>query len=648
MIRRVRTPKREQFLYPGEELRPSQQPKLWLHGATKHTIETGRLRLAVTAGLFGLAFASIGVRLVDLMLFKDSMSAPMARTAPGVPHGGIGRADIVDRNGVIIATNLPTVNAYADCAKIGDPKQVTDKLIGVLPDLRYDDTLKRLSSGQRFIYIRRNLTPVEQMTVNRLGIPGIYFEDSERRVYPQGNLFAHVLGTTDPDNRGAAGVEKTFDQSLSDSHTPLQLSLDARVQYAAHETLAEGVSRFHADAGSAVVMDVHTGEILAMVSLPDFDPKAMGDAPADAQFNRATLGLYEMGSTFKLFTAALALENGSSTLASRYDASEPIHIGRFTISDYHGEKRWLSVPEILIHSSNIGAAKMALDAGTEVQKTYLRKFGLLSPLSLELPEVGTPQYPAVWRDINTITIAYGHGISVTPVHVVSAVSALVNGGVLIPPTVIKRDPANIPAGQQVISARTSEEIRALMRLVVLYGSGKQADVGGYDVGGKTGSAEKVAYRGGYSEHSLRTSFVAAFPVDAPRYVIVVVLDEPHGTKETWNFATAGWNAAPTAGTIVAKVAPMLGVFPLNHPDNFEPLASLVSSGAFAGPNDYARITKAVATVPAMMMDEIQTPIITTEPVAANATPGPASRKGDSIAALIDTRTPAAGDTGETQ
>jgi len=306
------------------------------------------------------------------------------------------------------------------------------------------------------------------------------------------------------------------------------------------------------------------------------------------------------------------------------------------------------VPEILIHSSNIGAAKMALDAGTDVQKTYLRKFGLLSPLPLELPEVGTPQYPSDWREINTITIAYGHGISVTPVHVVSAVSALVNGGMLIPPTVIKRDPANIPAGQRVISARTSEQIRALMRLVVLYGSGKQADVGGYDVGGKTGSAEKVAYRGGYSEHSLRTSFVATFPVDAPRYVIVVVLDEPHGTKETWNFATAGWNAAPTAGTIVAKIAPMLDVFPLNHPDNFEPLATLVSSGAFAGPNDYARITKAVATVPAMMMDEIQTPIITADPGAAAPAARSTPHKGDAIAALIDARTPAAGESGETQ
>jgi cell division protein FtsI (penicillin-binding protein 3) len=350
-----------------------------------------------------------------------------------------------------------------------------------------------------------------------------------------------------------------------------------------------------------------------------------------------------MGSTFKLFTAALSLENGSSTMNSRYDASEPIHIGRFTISDYHGERRWLNVPEILIHSSNIGAAKMALDAGTEVQKAYLRKFGLLSPLSLELPEVGTPQYPSVWRDINTITIAYGHGISVTPVHVVTGVSALVNGGILMPPTLLKRDPHDLPPGTRVISERTSEEMRAMMRLVVLYGSGKQADVAGYEVGGKTGSAEKVSYHGGYSQHSLRTSFVAAFPVDAPRYVVVVVMDEPHGTKETWNFATAGWNAAPTAGTIIAKIAPMLGVFPLNHPDNFEPLANMVASGAYVGKNDYAKTTK-VATVPAMMMDEIQTPEITAAPIAAAATTPPAAHKVDAIASLIETHVPIAGGT----
>jgi cell division protein FtsI (penicillin-binding protein 3) len=268
---------------------------------------------------------------------------------------------------------------------------------------------------------------------------------------------------------------------------------------------------------------------------------------------------------------------------------------------------------------------MAMDAGTDTQKKYLRSFGLLSPLSLELPEVGTPQYPSNWRDINTITISYGHGISVTPVHVVTGVSALVNGGNMIPPTVIKRDPKDVPAGTRVISERTSDAMRAMMRMIVLDGSGKQADVAGYEVGGKTGSAEKVGRHGGYSEHSLRTSFVAAFPIDAPRYVVLVVLDEPHGTKETAGFATAGWNAAPTVGTIVAKIAPMLGVFPMGHHDTFGPLPTLVAALPTDGKNEYAR--KAVASVPAMMMDELARPTITMAPLPTGARP-------DTIATLI--------------
>ncbi len=624
MIRGVRTPKRSKFLYPGEEVRPSAQPKVRLQGVTKHAIETGRVRLAVTAFLFCGAFLSISVRLVDLMLFKEHTAAPGLRTASAVNKVSLARADIVDRNGVIIATNLPTVNLYADSVKIGDARAAAEKLSAALPDVKYDDVFRRLSSGQRFIYLRRHLTPAEQMAVNRLGIPGVYFEDSERRIYPQGSLFAHAVGSTDPDNRGSAGVEKTFDQSLSQSREPLKLSLDVRVQHAVHETLAAGIARFHAEAGSAVVMDVNTGEIVAMVSLPDFDPKGGGDVDADARFNRTTLGLYEMGSTFKLFTAAMALDAGTAKLTSTYDASQPIKIGRFTIKDFHGLNRIVTVPEILIHSSNLGAARMGMEAGTETQKRYFRSFGLLSPLSLELPEVGTPQFPSNWREINTITISYGHGISVTPVHVVTGVSALVNGGILRAPTIIKRKPEDVPEGTRVISTATSDALRALMRMIVVEGSGKQADVAGYEVGGKTGSAEKVGRHGGYAEHSLRTSFVAGFPIDAPRYVVLVVLDEPHGSKETAGFATAGWNAAPTAGTIIAKIAPMLGVFPLGHTDQFQPLQTLMAMNGGDGKNEYARVAK--GSVPAMMMDELARPTIT-------MTPMPSSRP-DSIATLI--------------
>lgn len=633
--------KRRTFFYPGEEVRPSRPAKLLLDGATKRVVEVGRNRLIVTIGLFGLAFAGIGARLVDLMVVEPTADVQTAHTASRSSGAvSLHRAEIVDRNGILIATNLPTVNLYADAAKIIDAKQAAAKLIGVLPDIGYDETLHRLSSGQRFIYLRRHLTPSEQAAVNRLGIPGLYFQDSERRVYPHGSLFAHVVGTTDPDNRGNAGLEKTFDEQLHDQDTPLQLSLDVRVQHAVRESLAVSIERFHAAAGTAVVMDVNSGALLAMVSLPDFDPKAPGTASDDERFNRASLGLYEMGSTFKLFTAAMALDAGTAQLNSRYDATQPIKIGRFTISDYHGQNKWMNVTDILIHSSNIGAAKIALEAGTDRQKAFLRRVGLLTPASLEIPEVGTPQYPRTWRDINTITISYGHGISVTPVNVAAAVSSLVNGGVLYPATLLKRDPDVRPDGHQVISQKTSDEMRALMRMIVLEGSGKQADVKGYLVGGKTGSAEKVARRGGYSENSIRTSFVSAFPMDAPRYVVLVVLDEPKGIKETYNFATAGWNAAPTVSSIIAKIGPMLDVFPVGHTDQFAPLADIIASrGGLHEKNEYA-LQLAKSTGPqlaALPPAPAARPVVTRDDGPAS---GPADKNThddeNAIGTLIDT------------
>ncbi len=637
-----RQDRRRLFLYPGEEVKPSREPKLRLQSSTTRAVETGRMRLIVTAGIFGAAFTMIGLRVVDLMVFKEG-PAFTAEKSHGIARPATARADIVDRNGVIVATNLPTVNLYADTHKVPDAKEAAEKLAATLPDLKFDDLFKHLTSGQRFMYLRRNLTPAEQMAVNRLGIPGLSFEDSESRAYPQSSLFAHVVGVTDPDNHGLAGVEKNFDDVLSTQQEPLRLSLDVRVQHAVHESLAASLVRYHADGGSAVVMDARNGEILAMVSLPDYDPKDMGTASKDSRFNRSTLGLYEMGSTFKLFTAAMAIENGTAQLNSRYDASTPIKIGRFTISDFHGLNRMESVPEILIHSSNIGAAKMALEAGTDVQKAFLKKIGLLSPLRLELPETGTPQFPSTWRDINTITIAYGHGISVTPIHVVSAVSALVNGGTLYPPTIIHRTPGQMPQGTQVISTKTSEDLRAMMRLIVLYGSGKQADSRGYMVGGKTGSAEKTTQHGGYSEHSLRTSFVAAFPIDAPRYVVLVLLDEPHGTKETYNFATAGWNAAPTVGSIVNKIGPMLGVFPMGHADNFDPLPGLMQIyGTSETHNEYANSPAVVKTSAPAAPAHIAPPVQafddeeTTKVAVTRATPSATAAPGpDSIGGLID-------------
>ncbi|MGC2855717.1 peptidoglycan D,D-transpeptidase FtsI family protein [Novispirillum sp. DQ9] len=559
MIRLFR--RQPQFVYPGEELRPASKagramPVEVLDAKARRALETGRTRMLVTAGLFALVFASISVRLVDLMVLKaDPRAGVVHRPAATAPHTE--RADIVDRNGVVLATNLPAKNLFADARRVLDPKDATARLVAVLPGLDRKEVYERLSSGRPFVYLARNLMPREQQLVNDAGIPGLYFEDSEYRAYLHGPLAAHVLGATDLDNKGIAGVERTFDERLR-AGEPLRLTIDIRVQHAVRKAMQEGMTRFKAKAGTAVVLDVHSGEIISMVSLPDYDPERFGSADEDARFNRATLGVYEMGSTFKVFNTALALESGKIRLHDTYDTTKPLRIARFSIRDSHPENRWLNVSEILVHSSNIGSARMAMDVGPDAQRAFLGSLGMLRPLNIGLPESGAPLYPERWRDISTMTISFGHGIAVTPMHLSAATAAMVNGGVLRTPTLVAE---NIDAqGQRVVSPQTSEALRRLMRLVVQDGTAKKADVFGYRVGGKTGTSEKAA-GGGYDTKRLLTSFVSAFPMDDPRYVVLVSLDEPQPLKETFGFATSGWNAAPTGGKVIEAIAPLLGVFP---------------------------------------------------------------------------------------
>lgn len=580
MTRWRKEKRKPDFIYPGADIPSAPTKRVTLVGVNHGAVEIGRARLMVTAGLFTFAFLSISVRLVDLMVFNGALdTGPAYGSAVDQPVPKF-RSDIVDRNGRTIATTLPTVNLYADAAEVINASASANALAAVIPELDEQNLAQQLSSQQRFVYLRRHLSPAQQIAVNNLGIPGLYFEDSERRIYPYGALFSHVLGATDPDNRGRAGLELSFDKALTEKPEPLMVSLDAGVQDAVRQTLSAAMQRFNSVGAAAVVLDARTSELLALVSLPDFDPKNASEANSANQFNRATLGVYEMGSTFKLFTAAMALDMGVIGMDSVYDARTPLTVARYKINDYHAEKRWLTVPEILIHSSNIGAAKIALDAGTSAQQNFLQQLGMLSPLELELPEVGRPMYPSVWREINTVTISYGHGIAVTPVHVASAIGAMVNGGTLIQPTLIKRDTVFEDDTTRVISEATSSQIRMLMRMVVTEGSGKQAEVPGYVVGGKTGSAEKLARSGGgYSEDQVRTSFAAAFPMNDPQYVVVVLLDEPQGLKETFNFATAGWNAAPTVGRIVAEIAPMLGVYPTSEKPMAPEINGLIEASA---------------------------------------------------------------------
>ncbi len=529
-----------------------------MDGVRKQALETGRNRLLVAGVVLTLAFGGIASRIVDLTVLNAG-GEPHVASNEVEPDNVIGRGDITDRNGIIMATSLPTASLYADPKGVMDPQEAALKIASVMPELDPADLAQKMQMKGRFVWLARNLTPQQHYQINKLGIPGLAFQEGERRVYPHGNMAAHVLGLTNVDGLGIAGIEKQFDQQLRSGARAIELSIDLRIQAILQEELAQTINEFSAIGGAGVIMDVNTGELIAMASAPDFDPNTPNQIIGDVAFNRATKGVYEMGSTFKLFTAAMALDSGTVTMKSGYDASQPIRIARFAISDYHAKNRWLSLPEIILHSSNIGAAKMAVDVGTEGQQEYLRRLGLLSAAKLELPEVGKPLLPSPWRPINTMTISYGHGIAVSPVQLTGAISSLVNGGIRRPVTVLKVD-GGAPSGRRVLSEKTSMQMRRLMRLVVEGGTGRKAEVKGYLIGGKTGTADKLEGRG-YAKSSRIASFGAAFPMNNPRYSVLVVVDEPHGTKKTFNYATGGWVAAPVVGRIVSRMGPLVGIAP---------------------------------------------------------------------------------------
>lgn len=555
-------------IHPGEDLQNSPSA-LRLDGVRSRAIETSRTRLLVTAVVFLAIFGIIGARMVDVAVLDANPAKPRALPQARMQGLEMGRADITDRNGAVLATSLPTVSLYArpqDMVEARvDVAEAAKKLAAALPDMDAEDVRTRILGAKTFVYLRRNLTPRQQYDVNALGIPGLHFEKGERRVYPHGNLVAHVVGMTDIDNKGIAGIERHFNQRLTEDSNPVALSLDVGVQNVVRTELQKSVQQFNALGATGMVADVQTGEMLAMVSLPDYDPNDPPAGTNEALFNRATKGAYEMGSTFKLFNTAMALESGRVNINSSFDATKPLKFGNHTIHDDHAQNRWMSVPEILIHSSNIGSARMALEAGSDFQRRFMGRLGMLDSPSLELPEVGSPQVPSPWREINTITISFGHGLSVTPAQLTAGTIALVNGGIFHPLTLVHRPDGTPIPGEMVLKQKTSTQMRQLMRMVVTEGTGKKADVPGYEVGGKTGTAEKAAH-GGYRKKAVLSSFVAAFPMDNPRYVVIAMIDEPQGTKETYGFITAGWTAAPAAGRIIAQIAPMLGIAPKALPE----------------------------------------------------------------------------------
>lgn len=530
-----------------------------LEGVGKMALETGRTRLLVAGFLFALAFLAIGLRLVELGLLSEGGEPRVAHNETGQPFNA-GRADIVDRNGVVLATTLPTQSLYADPHQVRDPRETALRLAEVLPDLSPTELAAQLSQDRSFVWVKRNLTPRQQYEVNRLGLPGLNFQHELDRVYPLGPLASQVVGFTDVDGNGLAGLERAFDSRLRSQDEPLRLSLDVRVQYVLAEELAATMSEFHAIGGVGLVLDVDSGEIIALVSLPTFDPDRPGAAPAEARFNRASLGVYEMGSVFKIFTTAMALDEGVVDLTDGYDVRKPIKAARYVIRDFKPKNRWLSIPEIFIYSSNIGTVHMAMEAGTKAQQDFLNRLGLTRPAPIELPEVGQPMLPSPWREINTMTIAYGHGLAVSPIQVTRAVGAIVNGGLLRPATVLKAANEEPLYEKRVISGETSRAMNWLMRLVVQYGTGRKANAPGYMVGGKTGTADKLIGRR-YSNNARTATFVGAFPMDDPRYVVFAMVDEPKGNDSTFGYATGGWVAAPLVGRVVERIGPLVGIRP---------------------------------------------------------------------------------------
>jgi cell division protein FtsI (penicillin-binding protein 3) len=547
---------------PGLDLKPKRHRLSTPH---EQALSLAKVRLSVVFLLFAVTWGVIGGRLAYLSLSGDP-NAPVARAEPD--DNPINRADITDRNGTVLATSLPTVSLCADSKSVIDPAEAAKQLLGVLPDLNPQKLSEDLQNGKHCSIIRRHLTPRQYYEVNKLGIAGLDFLPDERRIYPAGNLAAHVVGFSDIDNNGLAGIEKSMDTRLNENSKPLALALDLRVQSVLRRELLAAMNDYRAEAATGLVMDINTGEILGMVSLPDFDPIRAGQASDDQLFNRDTLGVYEMGSTFKIFNTALALESGTVHLADTFDTTHPIEIGSYKIRDFEKEDRNLNVAEIFTHSSNIGSARMAERFGGVKQRAFFERLGLTEKISLELPEVGAPLIPSAreWGEATTMTAAFGHGIAVNAVQLASAVATIVNDGHPVHPTLLKRDDTYERDVDTVISPHTSALIRGLMRLVVTRGTAKKADVEGYMVGGKTGTANKLA-NGHYLENARISSFIGLFPINAPKYLVFASLDNPKGNAKTKGIATAGWVVAPLVNNVVTQIAPMLGMPPLAKESN---------------------------------------------------------------------------------
>jgi cell division protein FtsI (penicillin-binding protein 3) len=511
-------------------------------------------RILIGAVICVAAFSLVCVRLIDVSVLDTGAKAP-ARVAPAP----LSRSDLLDRNGELIARDLPADDLYARPQMLNDKRRAAHELaIATGAD---EGRLAHLFGGKsRSVLVARQVPQAARDKINLLKLPGLEYLPNFKRYYPDGRMTAQVVGVTDLDDKGVSGLELGLEKRLRGTAEPVTTSLDMRVQFIlAHEAQAS-MEEFRARAAGGLVMDVRTGEILGLVSLPDFDPNERQFEETDSGRNIMVQDVYELGSVFKILSFAMAIENRNLRLDEWLKIGNGYKIGRYTIHEAEHMPAMLEARDVLAQSSNIGTAQIVLRSGPDRQRSFLAKMGLLAPIMSELPERARPLFPAHWGIIETATIGFGHGVSVSPLSFAAAAATVVNGGRRIQPTLLKHP--EDARGEQIISPQTSATMRELLRYVVTNGTGRKADVPGYDVGGKTGSAEKSAGRHGYQAHKLVTSFCAAFPIENPRYLVFVVLDEPHGTKATGGFALAGYTAAPLAGHVISRIAPLLGV-PIN-------------------------------------------------------------------------------------
>lgn len=550
-----------------EKWKPDIKSLIFWNVCSKNT----RIRLFIVIGAFSFLFCTLSYRLVIVATNVHD------KNLHALKKNSQFRKEIVDRNDNLLAVNLPSASLFANPQIVIDPETSVKKIAEILPDINKAKLLADLKSNKSFVWVKRDLLPSQQERIMSLGLLGFDFEEEQKRIYTFSNLSSHIVGYVGRDMGGLSGLELAYDKYLTNSDLdlnkpgkqkePLKLSIDIRLQSILSEEINKTLKQFSAIGAVGIIANPNNGEILALVSKPDFDPHYPSAAKPQQLFNMASLGIYEIGSVFKSLTMAVGFDTGAINMNDAYDISY-MKVGGFQIKDYTPRQGWHSVPDIFLHSSNIGVSQIMLEVGKNNFRKYLKKLGLLDQVQIELPERGTPLFPSEkrWNELTSATMSYGYGISISPLHFVRAILPVVNGGILYDLTLLKRNDEKVE-GTRVFSENTSKQMRQLFRTVVKDGTGKRAEVKGYLIGGKTGTAEKLSSNAGkkkYLKNSRTTSFLGLLPASKPEYVIYIMIDEPKPTKETFGFATAGWTAAPTAGRVLERMISLYGLEPIEQ------------------------------------------------------------------------------------